>query len=316
MKENKLTNSAVIFILALICCILWGSATPAIKIGYKLFQIDSTDTMSQILFAGVRFTLAGVLTIVFGSIISGKFLFPKKESWPMVLTLAVFQTIIQYICFYIGLANTIGAKGAIITGMTCFIAILVSALIFKMETLTLPKIIGCLVGFTGILILNFTSDFEFSFSLKGEGALILSTISYAVSSVLMKKYSSKENPIVLSGWQFVVGGLVMIIFSSAMGGKIVPTTPSAWLLMFYLGFLSATAYTIWGLLLKYNPVSKITVFSFATPVFGVLLSILFLNEQINLVQYLIALLLVCAGIVIVNRSVSGQDKGQSSETEN
>ena len=77
-REKVLTNSWVVAIFAIISCALWGSAFPCIKIGYRLLNIDSADISTQILFAGVRFTLAGVLSIVFESLIERRVLLPKK----------------------------------------------------------------------------------------------------------------------------------------------------------------------------------------------------------------------------------------------
>ena len=309
MNGKRLSKTYVVVFLAVICCILWGSATPTIKVGYTLFRIESGDTMSRILFAGIRFTLAGILTIIFGSVGNGGFLLPGKKSFRMVLMLALFQTVIQYVLFYLGLANTTGTKGAIISGMASFFAVLISCLIFRMEKLTLLKVIGCIVGFAGIVVLNLSGDFTLDFKASGEGALILATVSYALSSVLIKKYSKYENPVTLSGWQFVAGGLAMTAAAYALGGRLNPGNGRAWLLILYLAFVSATAYSLWGLLLKYNSVSRITTFSFLTPVFGVILSIVLLNESINALQCVTALVLVCTGIILVNRS---QDRNNDS----
>ena len=60
-KQNTLTKTGIVALLACVCCILWGSAIPVIKTGYRLMQVDSADTVSRIVFAGVRFTLAGIL---------------------------------------------------------------------------------------------------------------------------------------------------------------------------------------------------------------------------------------------------------------
>ena len=60
-RKASLTDLPVVFLLAMLCCFLWGSATPAIKVGYEIFGIDSADTLSIILFAGIRFFLAGIL---------------------------------------------------------------------------------------------------------------------------------------------------------------------------------------------------------------------------------------------------------------
>lgn len=68
----------VVCLLALVCCLLWGSAFPCIKIGYGLFGIAADDRASQILFAGLRFTLAGLLAILFGSLFNRRFLKPQN----------------------------------------------------------------------------------------------------------------------------------------------------------------------------------------------------------------------------------------------
>ena len=100
-KERILTKAWVVAIGAIISCALWGSAFPCIKIGYRLLNIASDDVSTQILFAGVRFTLAGVLSIVFESILERRILLPKKSSVKNILKLCMMQTVIQYLFFYI-----------------------------------------------------------------------------------------------------------------------------------------------------------------------------------------------------------------------
>ena len=93
MKE-KMTKTPVVVFLAMICCLLWGSAFACIKIGYKLFNIESKDTMSQILFAGNRFILAGIMVIVTFSIMNKKIIKPAQPE--RIATLSLFQTVLQY----------------------------------------------------------------------------------------------------------------------------------------------------------------------------------------------------------------------------
>ena len=215
-KEKFMTNIWVILVGALICCALWGSAFPCIKIGYSMMDIASSDTASQILYAGYRFTLAGILAILIGSITQKKLLLPKRSSFSKIGLLALLQTIIQYLFFYIGLAHTTGVKASIIEGVNVFVAILV-----------------------GIL----------------------------------------------------------------MGGKIAGFTPASVAMLVYLAMISAVAYSLWGILLKYNPISRVAVFGFMNPVIGVILSAIVLDEKDTLgVTSVIALILVCIGIYIVNRA--------------
>ncbi len=305
-NDNKLSRLWVVFLLAMLCCFLWGSATPAIKIGYETFGIASSDTVSIILFAGIRFFFAGILVIIVQSIMAGKLIKPEKGSWPSILKLSLAQTIVQYFCFYVGLAHTSGVTGTILSGASGFFSILMASLLFRYEKLTAAKIIGCIMGFSGLIIMNVTFDggTSFHFSFWGEGLVLLSTLSLALSGILAKKYSARFSVVMLSGYQFIVGGFVMIVVGLALGGRIalVPQ-PSAYILLLYMSFISAVAYSVWGILMKNNPVSRVSIFNFMTPLFGVLLSAIFLGEVDQALQWnkLAALVLVSAGIYVVNR---------------
>lgn len=303
-KHTFITTPLGIALLACLCCLLWGSATPAIKIGYEWFEISAGDISSRILFAGVRFVLAGLLTVLFGSLISGKFLLPQKAALPMICKLGMVQTVFQYIFFYMGLAYTTGVKSAIINGSQTFIAILIACFVFKYEKMTPAKLLGCILGFAGVIIINFDpSGFVGGFTFKGEGAILVAAIAYALSSALVKKYSQKENPVVLSGYQFIFGGIIMTFVGLCMGGKLGGDgNLSSILLLLYLALISSVAYSVWGILLKNNPIGKVAVYSFTNPIFSVLLSFVFLHESSSFgLELVLSLALVCAGIFIVNR---------------
>lgn len=302
-RKNFITTPLGIGLLACICCLLWGSATPAIKIGYEWFGIASGDVASRILFAGIRFVLAGILTVIFGSILAGKFLFPQKSSWGMVCSLGMVQTVFQYIFFYMGLAYTTGVKSAIINGSQTFIAILLACLVFRYEKLTLQKFLGCLIGFAGVVVINFDpTGLTGGFTLRGEGAILIAAIAYALSSALVKKYSQKESPVVLSGYQFIFGGIIMTISGLLMGGHLSGWCLKSVILLIYMALISSVAYSVWGILLKNNPVGKVAVYSFTNPIFSVLLSFAFLGESSSFGwELVLALGLVCAGIYLVNR---------------
>lgn len=305
MKAN-LSDKRMVLLLAMVCCFLWGSATPAIKIGYQVFRIDGGDTQSIILFAGIRFLTAGLLVVLFQSLLQKRFLHPQREALPSIFTLCMAQTVVQYLFFYVGLAHTSGVHGTIISGTGAFFSILMASLLFHYEKLTPAKVLGCVAGFGGILVMNLSGmagESLFQVSLLGEGFVLFSQMSYALSGILVKRFSSRFDVVMLSGWQFVLGGIIMILVGLLTGGRIQPPTESwGWLLMLYMGMISAVAYSLWGILLKYNPVSRVTIFAFLTPVFGVLLAAVFLGEteQALSLRTLAALVLVCVGIYAVN----------------
>ena len=298
--RNIFTRPLVVTLAALLCCALWGSATPAIKTASALL-IPTSGVPSTILFAGIRFFMAGIITIAIYSIARKKLLVFKKENLPRVLTVASFQTVIQYIFFYVGLANTTGVKGTIASGSSAFFCVLIASLIFKQEKLSAKKIIACILGLAGIVIINL-QGLELTMNFLGDGFVILSTVAYSFSSVFMKRFSKYEDPVVLSGYQFVFGGAFMIVLGIILGGRVSFESGKGVAILVYLAFLSAIAYALWGMLLKHNPVSKVTIFSFTTPIFGTILSLLLLPESsgVDPLNLVITLILVCGGILLLN----------------
>lgn len=306
--KNKITNPVIVCAVAAFCCLLWGSAFPVIKIGYNLLSIASDDYMSQILFAGIRFTLAGVFTIIIGSVLSKSFIKVKKSGIYKIPVLALFQTVLQYLFFYIGLARTTGTKSSILDSTSVFFSVIIASLILRQEKLTVKKTIGCLLGFAGVVIINLSgSGFDTNMTFAGEGFIVISALSYAISSVMIKRFSKQDNPVALSGYQFILGGIVMAVVGFACGGKLSFSGIKSVGLLIYLALVSAAAYTMWGILLKYNPVSRVTVFGFMTPVFGCILSAVLLGESLSDsgLKIFLSLILVSVGIIIVNLKSKG-----------
>ena len=162
----------------LVCCALWGSAFPCIKIGYGLFGIPAHDCASQLLFAGLRFTLAGALVIVGMSAAQRRPLVPQARDIKPIFVLSLFQTIGQYFFFYLGLSRASAMSSSIIEASANFLAILFAALAFHTEKLNTAKVLGCVLGFTGVALVNLSgADGTFGFTLDGEGFILASTVA-------------------------------------------------------------------------------------------------------------------------------------------
>ena len=303
-KQNILTKTGIVALLACVCCVLWGSAIPVIKTGYNLMQVDSADTASQIVFAGVRFALAGILVLIFASISERKVMIPDRTILKYAVPVCLAQTVCQYFFFYIGVAHTSGVKGAIITGLGNFIAILLSCFIFRKERMTGRKMIGCILGFAGVVVINLMGNsLDAGFKLTGEGFILIAQFSYGMSTVLINIFSRKVSPVILSGTQFTMGGIVLFLIGKIMGGHLGVVNAAGIGIIFYLAMVSAVAYTLWSVLLAWNDVSRVAIFGFVNPLFSVILSALVLGEvrQAFNLGSLIALFLVCVGIYVVNR---------------
>ena len=307
-ERPLLTRTWCVALLAMVSCGLWGSAIPCIKIGYELLGIASADVPSELLFAGLRFMLAGIIAIAAASVAERRFICVKPSSAGMVVRLSLAQTIVQYAFFYIGVSHASGVKGSIVNASSTFLSILVATLIFRQERLTGRKLVGCLVGFAGVILVNLTGDLGGAMSVTGEGFILIASLSYAVSSSLIRVYSQHENPVALSGYQFLLGGTVLAAAGFALGGRFAQVTPAGLGMLFYLACVSGIAYSLWSILLKHNPTSRVAIFGFMNPIFGVVLSSVLLGEAGALpwLQTLVALALITAGIIIVNRTPVGE----------
>ena len=165
------------------------------------------------------------------------------------------------------------------------------------------KIAGCVLGFAGVVVINLLGNsLDMGFKLIGEGFVLIAQLSYGISTVLINLFSRKVSPVVLSGTQFTMGGIVLMLIGAGMGGHLENVTTGGVVIIFYLAMVSAVAYTLWSVLLAWNDVSKVAIFGFVNPLCGMILSALILGEvkQAFNVGSLAALILVCAGIYIVN----------------
>lgn len=293
------TNRKNIVLLAALCCLLWGSAYPAIKVGYELFNIN--DLGSKLVFAGYRFTIAGIFILAF-EIATKKTVFNfTKRQFGQITLLGMTQTALQYIFFYVGMSYTTGVRGSIINGIGTFVSIILAHFIYQNDKLNFNKISGCIIGFLGVIIVNLNGQSlgENSVTFKGEGFIMIAAIIFAVASIYGKKITQVQQPSVVTGFQLSIGGIILTILGFVFGGSLNGFTIKSTALLIYMALLSSIAFVIWTELLKYNKVGIISVFNFLIPVFGTLLSALVLGENIFDIKILIALILVCYGIFLV-----------------
>ena len=116
------------------------------------------------------------------------------------------------------------------------------------------------------------------FTLLGDGAVLLAALANGFSISLFKRYAEGEDTLTLCGYQFIVGGGLLLLTGLCFGGTLPHFTGQSLLLLGYMVLLSAVAQTIWSALTRYNPVGRVAVYGFLNPVFGVLLSALLLRE--------------------------------------
>lgn len=301
MKEKIYTNRKFIAFIATICCLLWGSAYPGVKNGYILFNIASKDIPSKFIFAGYRFFIAGVILLIFSKACGKKIFNLSKAGILNLFLLGGLQTTLQYIFFYIGVANTTGVKGAIMNSTGAFFGVILAHFTYTNDKLTKNKALGCLIGFIGVIIINFNSGLlKISFNFNGDGFVIIAAFIFSVAAIYCKKLAETMDVMVLTAYSLFIGGIILIGLGLVFGGHVYRVTFKASLMLLYLALLSSIAFSLWNMLLKYNKVGLVSVYNFLTPIFGAVLSAIFLGESILELKNLFALILVCIGICLVN----------------
>lgn len=253
------------------------------------------------MFAGSRFTIAGLMTLAVFFLSNKKIITPPRKELGELALLGFVITYMNYLFFHVGLANTTGVKGAIWGGLSTFSTILFSHFFMKDDKMTIRKIVGCILGFSSIIVLNLGESME-DFAIMGEGFLLLNAICFGFGSLISKKISYQKDPIYVSGYQLLIGGLGLLFTGILGGGKFSQIGTREILLILYMSFVSAGGFFCWTSLLKYNPSSRVAIYHFLTPLFGAVFSAMVLGDELMNLRNLSALILVCLGIAVVNRA--------------
>ncbi|MDC2865397.1 DMT family transporter [Bacillus sp. BP-3] len=305
--ERFFTHPLGVFIAALSATFLWGSAFPFIKLSYIQLDIQPHEVGEQILFAGYRFFLAGVMLLFFFKLL-GRNLSFQKGTMKQLVQIGLFQTFLQYVCFYIGLSYSTGIEGAVISGTSSFFQIVLAHFLYKDDSLNMRKIIGVSIGFCGVILVNIPKgDMNFHFGI-GELLLLSAAMLYSYGNILAKEGSKTMDVGYMTAYQMIIGSLGLLFIGVLQVGFMPFTFDMQTLLMLlYLSFLSAAGFCIWNTVMKYNKVGKVSMYMFFIPVFGVILSSLILGEAIHSFV-LFGLACVATGIIIVNRTRSERNK--------
>ncbi len=158
-----------------------------------------------------------------------------------------------------------------------------------------------MLGFSGVLLINSGAEIGVN-TLFGDILIFCSTICSTAGNIMSKKFAKNQDPAKITGYQLLIGGLVLVAVGVACGGNLRFENAESVFVLGWLSFVSAAAFTVWTALLKYHPASKISVFNLLVPIFGTLLSGIMLGENAFQIETFASLFLISLGIVAVNFS--------------
>ena len=298
MKEKQRVNLIPI-LLALVVMLCWGSLYPTVKLGYEKFEINTAYYPNLVFFAGVRFTVSGgIIVLLLGvrnkTVPTVK---TKKEWWGIALV-ALFSVMLNYSLAFYGLSIVASSKTALLKQAGALIFIVISALLFKEDKMTIGKAIGAVLGLGSIIILNVN---QLGFSLGfGETVIVVSSFCTVTASVICKKMLKGTDSIVITGYSQLVGGLVLLAIGLACGGKMRLAQAGDYLLFGYMVVATCASYMIWYTIVQRYELSKLFITKLSEPVFAAIIGAIILKEDLLQWHYIGAFLCIATAVVISN----------------
>lgn len=290
-------------IFAFTAAFAWGWAYPLIKLGFAEFGITPDQTGSKMLFAGVRFAISGLIILAMAkgthrsSVMS-----TGVRGWAFILVFALLNTSIHYACFYIGLSHSAGSRAAILNSLSVFTLVILACVAYpSTDRLNASKVVGCVLGFVGILALNIGGADSGGFTWLGDGMIIGNALCSAAAGLMTRKMNRHTDVFVGTGYSLLVGGILLAIPGLAIGGTVPMVTAWGIVILLLLIAISTVAFGLYNKLLSCNPVGKVAIFNSLIPVIGAVSSCICLGEPFYW-KYAFAAILAAAGIYTINQA--------------
>ena len=294
-KSNESAHKTGTLLLALVVMALWGSLFPMIKIGYATLHISSGDIPSIVLFAGLRFTVSGLLLLGFFIARDRSSPLPTRRQLPLVISGALATIILQYSLSYIGIALGEGSKSAIIKQMGYLFLSCFAFLFDKSDRFTPQKAVAGALGFAGIVATAFDGSGVY-FGI-GDLLLLVASACSAYGAVISKRATHLIAPTRFVAHTQLLGGAFLLSVGLLLGGRIGHIDLRGVLVFLYICAASIVAYVLWNYLLKQGSLSRLSVIKFTEPLFAVLFSGVLIGERILRLSYLVAFLLMLAALL-------------------
>ena len=280
--------------------LFWGSSFAVVKIGL--------DYSPPLLFAGLRILLGGLAMVLAAILWGGS---PNlRRDWPVFLLLALFNAVLfvglqTYAILYLpsGSAAVLVYLQPILVGVLAWLIL--------GEPLSAAKLVGLLLGFSGIVAVSMGSLTGAENAISTVGVIFGagSALSWALGTVYFKKYEARISTLWAVAMTFLVGGMVLTVLGLLVerwkdiswSGEFVAS-------LLYSGLVGISlAWVIWFALVRAGEASRVAAYVFAVPLSAVLIGVVILGEPLGY-TLLIGAALVLSGIYLANREPRGARK--------
>lgn len=276
-------------IIALISAnIIWGASAPIFK--------WSLESIPPFTFVFVRFFLAAVMLLPF----TLHRLKISRRDIPKVIALAFVGFILHIPTIFVGLTIAPSINASIISSSAPILLIIGSYFALK-EKLKRKTLFGTMLGLVGILLIIILPIFQTGIEgeLIGNLLFVVSMMSFAVFTILLKEFNLPYSPLTLTFWLFVCAAIAFfpLYLVESQGQPLQISSQGLVGILFGAVFTSNIAYMLFNFAIKHIHANEVGVFLYIDPIVTILIAIPLLGEKLTL-SFLLGALLVFAGIFI------------------
>jgi len=276
--------------LILISMLIWGVSYPVVKILLNSgMQPITLATLRNLIFIPLLFY-----------ILAGKrYARYSRSDVILCVALAFFTVFLPNISQNIGMKYTSASISSVIQSTSPIFTVML-AFIFLREARTLNKIVGSLVGLIGTVFLTTGGSFDFDATVFGNLLILISSISYAISGILIKVALSRIDPLDLLCFEIIFGFFMLLIPNMALEdlSAVISFSIDVWMYILFLsvfaGFLASIMYYM---VLREEEISHLAIFSYLIPVFAIISSYIMLHETLG-VKEIFFTMVILSGIVM------------------
>lgn len=272
---------------------IWSSSFLWIKIG-----VQEIGPMALVAF---RMLFGAVTAILIGIYMNVSW--PRDgKTWGIFAVLGPASLAIPIFFISWGEQTIDSAVASILNATTPLFTIVIAHLLLHDDKMTVPKVIGLLIGFAGVVILlskDLTAGAQNS--VIGQAAVILASLFYAGSAVFARKVTQHINGIVRGAMPLITSTIFMWIAGPLAERPFeFPSLPLTWIAVLWLGILGSglAVIMLYYLIHEIGP-TRASMVTYLFPVGGVILGVLFLREQLSW-QLVVGTILIIASLAVVN----------------
>ena len=277
--------------------LFWGSAFSVVKVGLEYSP--------PMIFAGLR-TLMGGLVIMLMAVVWGGSPHLRRD-WLIFLLLAAFNVVFFFGFQTLAILYLPSGTAAVLEYLQPMLVGLLAWMILG-ESLSLAKIVGLTLGFSGIVAVSSGSILG-NISPAGVAFGAGSAFSWALGTVFFKRYEARISTVWAVALPFVMGGMVLTLYGFAIETwSELSFTATLFASLSYVSLVEiALAWLVWFGLVRAGEASRVAVYVFFVPLVSIVIGAIFLDERLT-ISLLTGTVLIVGGIYTVNRSSTGKDR--------